>query len=66
MSLSASGWIEPCKAVLVKEPPAGSDWIHEIKHDGYRVIAVISAGRAHLHPAWSRLVISHAEHSGGA
>jgi bifunctional non-homologous end joining protein LigD len=46
--ISASGWVEPCKAVLVKEPPAGPDWIHEIKHDGYRVIAVISAGRARI------------------
>jgi bifunctional non-homologous end joining protein LigD len=46
--ISASGWVEPCKAVLVKEPPACSDWIHEIKHDGYRVIAVISAGRARI------------------
>ena len=22
-----------------KEPPAGPDWIHEIKHDGFRIIA---------------------------
>jgi bifunctional non-homologous end joining protein LigD len=44
----ASGWVKPCKAVLVKEPPAGSDWIHEIKHDGYRIIAVIAAGNARI------------------
>jgi ATP-dependent DNA ligase len=23
----------------VKEPPAGPDWIHEIKHDGFRILA---------------------------
>lgn len=29
--------IEPCSPVLVKEPPKGSQWAHEIKWDGYRV-----------------------------
>jgi bifunctional non-homologous end joining protein LigD len=23
----------------VKEPPAGPDWIHEIKHHGFRILA---------------------------
>jgi bifunctional non-homologous end joining protein LigD len=45
---STNGWIEPCKAVLVKQPPPGPSWIHEIKHDGYRVIAVIADDRAQL------------------
>jgi len=27
---------EYCKPVLVKAVPAGPDWIHEIKYDGYR------------------------------
>jgi hypothetical protein len=22
------------------EPPTGSDWLHEIKHDGHRLLAV--------------------------
>jgi ATP-dependent DNA ligase len=30
---------EPCLPRPAKEPPAGPDWIHEIKHDGFRVIA---------------------------
>jgi ATP-dependent DNA ligase len=47
--ISASGWIEPCKAVLVKQPPAGPNWLHEIKHDGYRVIASIAGGRAKIY-----------------
>src|SRR6185436_13952221 len=35
----ATGFIEPCRPTLAREPPAGTDWLHEIKHDGYRLIA---------------------------
>lgn len=28
---------EPQLATLVKSPPTGHDWIHEIKYDGYRI-----------------------------
>ena len=31
--------IEPCLPSLAKTPPTGPDWIHEIKHDGFRVMA---------------------------
>ena len=31
--------IEPCLPRAAKQPPAGPGWIHEIKHDGYRIIA---------------------------
>jgi len=30
---------EPCLPRPVKQPPAGKDWIHEIKHDGFRIMA---------------------------
>ena len=30
---------EPCLPRPAKEPPTGPDWIHEIKHDGFRIIA---------------------------
>jgi len=30
---------EPCLPSPVERPPAGSDWIHEIKHDGFRLLA---------------------------
>jgi bifunctional non-homologous end joining protein LigD len=33
------GYIEPCIPTLVSKPPEGAQWIHEIKHDGYRLIA---------------------------
>ena len=29
---------EPCVPARAVKVPAGPDWIHEIKHDGYRVI----------------------------
>jgi bifunctional non-homologous end joining protein LigD len=35
-------------ATLVKEPPAGDDWLHEIKLDGYRILAGIEGGGARL------------------
>jgi bifunctional non-homologous end joining protein LigD len=31
--------IEPCLPRAAKQPPTGSGWIHEIKHDGYWIIA---------------------------
>jgi bifunctional non-homologous end joining protein LigD len=31
---------------LVGKPPAGSEWIHEIKYDGYRTEIVIQGGKA--------------------
>ena len=32
------GFIEPCIPTRVEKPPVGPQWIHEIKHDGYRLI----------------------------
>src|SRR3954463_1189554 len=34
-----AGFILPCQPALADRPPAGSGWLHEIKFDGYRVIA---------------------------
>ena len=31
--------IEPCLPRPAKVPPMGAGWIHEIKHDGYRIMA---------------------------
>ncbi len=33
-----SGFIEPCLPSKVARPPPGSLWVHEIKHDGYRLM----------------------------
>jgi bifunctional non-homologous end joining protein LigD len=34
-----AGFIEPCLPSAADKPPSGSVWIHEIKHDGYRLMA---------------------------
>jgi bifunctional non-homologous end joining protein LigD len=33
------GLIEPCLPSPAKVPPSGPGWIHEIKHDGFRILA---------------------------
>jgi bifunctional non-homologous end joining protein LigD len=33
-----AGFIFPAQPVLRLKPPVGTDWVHEIKHDGYRMI----------------------------
>jgi ATP-dependent DNA ligase len=32
-------WIKPQLTRLVDEAPTGTDWLHEIKYDGYRMHA---------------------------
>jgi bifunctional non-homologous end joining protein LigD len=32
------GFVSPCIPTLAVKPPAGPGWVHEIKHDGYRLI----------------------------
>jgi ATP-dependent DNA ligase len=34
----SSGFISPCQPTRVSRPPSGPNWIHEIKHDGYRLM----------------------------
>jgi bifunctional non-homologous end joining protein LigD len=38
-TLGTSRFIEPCLPSPAKEPPAGPQWMHEIKHDGFRILA---------------------------
>jgi ATP-dependent DNA ligase len=33
-----TGFIVPAQPVKASKPPVGTDWVHEIKHDGYRLI----------------------------
>ncbi len=35
-------------ATLVDEPPEGSEWVHEIKFDGYRLLGFVAGGQARL------------------
>ena len=34
-----AGFIAPCLPSSASQPPSGEEWLHEIKHDGFRVIA---------------------------
>jgi len=38
-SRPVAGFIEPCLPRPADRPPAGRDWLHEIKHDGFRIMA---------------------------
>ena len=33
-----TGFIIPAQPVVASRPPSGANWVHEIKHDGYRLI----------------------------
>ncbi len=33
-----TGFIIPAQPVMASRPPSGAHWVHEIKHDGYRMI----------------------------
>ena len=36
--LLPAGFVTPCQPSSAPVPPAGSDWLHEIKHDGFRLM----------------------------
>jgi len=36
---ATSRFIEPFLPSPAKQPPGGSDWFHEFKHDGFRIMA---------------------------
>ncbi len=42
-------FVEPALAARVEKPPAGEAWIHEIKYDGYRLIASVSGESVRLY-----------------
>ena len=48
---SAAGLHPPVRACAVDRPPAGVGWLHEIKHDGFRILARKQGDRVLL---WSR------------
>jgi ATP-dependent DNA ligase len=60
------GFVPPCLPTKAPQPPSGDTWVHEIKHDGFRVIARKDAERVRLYsrPGNSRASIIHtSEHS---
>ena len=44
-------FIAPQLATLVKEPPSGDEWLHELKFDGYRMLCHLDRGEVRF---WSR------------
>src|SRR3954449_1810153 len=39
LSADRASFIEPCLPSRADKPPSGPNWIHEIKHDGFRLMA---------------------------
>jgi bifunctional non-homologous end joining protein LigD len=46
--VSPPAWIKPELATLVKAAPEGTDWLHEMKLDGYRMHARLDGGRVQI------------------
>ncbi len=44
----SSGFIEPCLPSNAPRPPAGDQWLHEVKQDGFRLMARRDAAGARL------------------
>ncbi len=47
--LSQPKFTSPQLATLADAPPEGDGWLHEVKFDGYRIIAAIRNGKARLY-----------------
>ena len=61
-----AGFILPCQPLLVARPPAGAGWLHEVKHDGYRIVARKDGKSRHpLEPLRHELHRQAAEDRGG-
>ena len=43
------GFIPPQLPSLTDQPPERADWIHEVKHDGYRTMLLVERGAACAH-----------------
>jgi hypothetical protein len=51
----------PCRPTSATSPPAGPNWLHEIKHDGFRLLACRTGDRVRLftrgdrRPRWTQI-----------
>jgi ATP-dependent DNA ligase len=57
-----SGLIEPCQPSKAARPPTGKPWVHEIKHDGYRLMVRRDGSRVRC---FNRRPIQFVEHLTG-
>jgi bifunctional non-homologous end joining protein LigD len=44
-----AGFIAPCLPTKAPRPPSGELWLHEIKHDGFRITARKDGERVRLY-----------------
>ena len=44
-----AGFIAPCLPTKTDKLPSGSQWLHEIKHDGFRIIARKNGAQVRLY-----------------
>jgi ATP-dependent DNA ligase len=44
-----TGFIAPCLPTKTDKLPSGGEWLHEIKHDGFRIIARKNGSRVRLY-----------------
>ena len=47
-----AGFIAPFLPMTAPRPPSGPVWLHEVKHDGFRVIACTDGERVRLYDRW--------------
>jgi bifunctional non-homologous end joining protein LigD len=48
MPAAPLAFIKPCLARDAEAPPSGDQWVHEIKHDGYRIEALVAPPKVQL------------------
>jgi bifunctional non-homologous end joining protein LigD len=44
-----AGFIPPCLPMMAPRPPSGPFWLHEVKHDGFRIVARKDSKRVRLY-----------------
>jgi bifunctional non-homologous end joining protein LigD len=44
-----AAFIPPCRPIVAQRPPNGPGWVHELKHDGYRLQVHVRDGRVRLY-----------------
>jgi bifunctional non-homologous end joining protein LigD len=44
-----AGFIPPCLPTKTDKLPSSREWLHEIKHDGFRIIARKNGARVRLY-----------------
>ena len=44
-----AAFIPPCQPTAAREPPSGPGWLHELKHDGYRLQIHVRDSRVRLY-----------------